>query len=138
MLLLDKLANTKWCKTPDKALKPWHVGTHLRVLCEGSPMSTNMTGFIWFSKNFCVFVNRMKVALALEGFIKGFKVSSFNSSNAKATYVLSTRMQRFLKNTLTLPRWYSLDSSCWVLKWVPMCPGLGHFFCIIVLGQIIN
>ena len=35
--------NWKW-------LKPWHVGTHLRVLSESYPMNTNVTGFRWFSK----------------------------------------------------------------------------------------
>ena len=23
--------------------------------------------------------------------------------------------------------WHSLDSSCWVLRWVPMCHGFSHF-----------
>ena len=32
-----------------KRLKPWHLGTHLRVLSESYPMNTNMT---WFSKTF--------------------------------------------------------------------------------------
>ena len=26
------LANTKWCKNPEKLFKPWQMGTHLRVL----------------------------------------------------------------------------------------------------------
>ena len=30
--------------------KPWHKGTHLRVLSKGYPMNTNMTGFGWLSK----------------------------------------------------------------------------------------
>ena len=31
MLLVAKLTNTKWCKkSPEKWLKPWHMGTHLR------------------------------------------------------------------------------------------------------------
>ena len=52
MLLVANVVNTKYCKIPEKSLKPWHMGTHLRVLCEGYPMSTNMTGFRWFSKMF--------------------------------------------------------------------------------------
>ena len=28
MLLVDNLANTKWCKKPEKWLKPWQMGTH--------------------------------------------------------------------------------------------------------------
>ena len=47
-----QLANTKWCKNPGKWPKPWHVGTHLRVLSESYPMNTNLTGFRWFSRIF--------------------------------------------------------------------------------------
>ena len=43
-LLVANLANTKWCKKPEKRLKPWHMGTHLRVLSESYPINTNMTG----------------------------------------------------------------------------------------------
>ena len=35
---------------PEKWLKPWQMGTHLRVLNESYPMNTNMTGLRWFSK----------------------------------------------------------------------------------------
>ena len=52
MVLVAKLACTKYHKNPGKSLKPWHMGTHLRVLREGYQMSTNMTGFRWFSKIF--------------------------------------------------------------------------------------
>ena len=52
LLLVTNLANTKWCKKSEKWLKPWHMGTHLRVLSISYPMDTNMTGFRWFSKNF--------------------------------------------------------------------------------------
>ena len=34
MLLVANLANTKLCKKTGKWLKPWHIGTHLRVLNE--------------------------------------------------------------------------------------------------------
>ena len=49
-LLLANLVHTKWCKLPEKWLKPWHMGTHLRVLSESYPMNTNVTGIRWFSK----------------------------------------------------------------------------------------
>ena len=52
MLLVANFACTKWCKNPEKRLKPWHIGTHLRVLSESFQMNTNMTGFRWFSKIF--------------------------------------------------------------------------------------
>ena len=47
-------------------MKPWHMGTHLRVLGESYPMNTIMTGFRWF---LCILVLRTKVALALEGLL---------------------------------------------------------------------
>ena len=37
MLLVDNMANTKSCKNPEKRLKPWHMGTHLRVLSKSYP-----------------------------------------------------------------------------------------------------
>ena len=52
MLLVANLANTKWCWNLKKWLKPWQMGTHLRVLSKSYPMNTNMTGFRWFSKIF--------------------------------------------------------------------------------------
>ena len=35
---------------PVKSLRPWHMGTYLRVLSESFQMNTNMTGFKWFQK----------------------------------------------------------------------------------------
>ena len=66
VLLEANLANTKYSKNPEKSLKPWHIGTHLRVLREGYPMSTNMTDFRWFSK-FCIFLQWTKVVPAWKG-----------------------------------------------------------------------
>ena len=54
MLLVANLVITKWCKNPEKWLKPWHKSTHLRVLGESYLMNTHMTGFRWFSKNIFV------------------------------------------------------------------------------------
>ena len=51
-------------KKPKKLLKPWQMGTHMRVLSESYPMNTNMTGFRWFSK---ILVIWTKVASASEG-----------------------------------------------------------------------
>ena len=36
-------------KSEKKGLKPWHMGTHLRVLGEGDPMNNKLTGFRWLS-----------------------------------------------------------------------------------------
>ena len=48
MLMVANLEDTKWCKKPEKWLKPWHMGTHMRVLSEGFLMNTNLTGFWCF------------------------------------------------------------------------------------------
>ena len=45
MLLVANFTNTKLCEKAGKGLKPWHMGTHLRVLIESYPMNTNLTGF---------------------------------------------------------------------------------------------
>ena len=42
----------KMMQKGEKCPKPWQIGTHLRVLSEGYPMSTNMPGFRWYSKIF--------------------------------------------------------------------------------------
>ena len=52
MLPVTNLANAKRCEKPGKLLKPWQMGTHLRVLGESFPMNTNMTGLRWFSEIF--------------------------------------------------------------------------------------
>ena len=52
ILLEANSTNTKECKKPEKSLKLWQMGSHLKVLSESFPMSTNMTGFRWFSKIF--------------------------------------------------------------------------------------
>ena len=66
MLLVANLAYTKWCKRkPVIRLKPWHMGTHLRVLTERYLMNTNLV-----FKNLCVLVLWLNVASALEGLRK--------------------------------------------------------------------
>ena len=47
---MANLANTKWCKKYEKWLKPLHTITHMRVLGESFPISTNMTGLGGFSE----------------------------------------------------------------------------------------
>ena len=54
MLLVDNFANTKRCKKPEKLLKPWQMGTYLRVLGESFQMNTKTTGFQWFFKNLAI------------------------------------------------------------------------------------
>ena len=50
-----------------KSLKPWHMGTHLRVLSEIYPMNTNMREVYMVFKNLCIFELLIKVASAVEG-----------------------------------------------------------------------
>ena len=67
MLLVDHLTNTKWCKKPEKWLKPWYMGTHLRVLSESYLMNTNNWQGLDGFKDVCILVLQTKVASALEG-----------------------------------------------------------------------
>ena len=66
---MANLANTKWCKNRKKCLKLWHIGTHLRVLTGSYSINTDMTGFRWLSKDFCILELWSKLAPALEGLI---------------------------------------------------------------------
>ena len=50
MLLVANLANTKVCKKPEKLLKPWQMGTHLRELSKSYSMNTNKTGLHRFPR----------------------------------------------------------------------------------------
>ena len=45
MLLVANLVITKMIQKPEKLLKPWYMGTHLRVLGKSYPINTNITGF---------------------------------------------------------------------------------------------
>ena len=47
-----KFGQYKMMQKPEKWLKPWHMGTHLRALNKNYPMNTNMIGPRWFSKIF--------------------------------------------------------------------------------------
>ena len=53
MLLVANLANTKSGKKPGKLLKPWHMGTHLRVLSESYLMNNNMARFLKVFASLC-------------------------------------------------------------------------------------
>ena len=59
---MANLAHTKLYNKPEKWLKPWHMGTYLRVLKEMFLMTQNM-----------------------------------NPSNAAATFIQNTRVQKFWK-----------------------------------------
>ena len=53
------------------------MGTHLRVVSKSYPINTNMTVFKWFSKNLCILVFWMKVALPLDGLTSRFVVREY-------------------------------------------------------------
>ena len=70
-----------------KLLKPWHMGTHLRVLSESYPMNTNMTGLDGLKRTLppCVWDESSL---------------SIGRVNTEVTFVilgLLVRMQRFVK-----------------------------------------
>ena len=44
LMLLVNFASTNWYEKAEKWPKPWHMGTHLRVLSESYQINTNMTG----------------------------------------------------------------------------------------------
>ena len=50
MLLAANFVFYILCKKTKICLKPWQMGTHLKVLSESFPMNTNMTGFRGFSR----------------------------------------------------------------------------------------
>ena len=58
-----------------------------------------------------------------EGKTTAWACYNLNPSSAETTLVQSTGRQRFLKTILTLPCWYSLDSS----HRVPICQGFSNF-----------
>ena len=109
MLLLANLANTKWCKNPKKWLKPWHMGTHLRVFSESYQINTNMTGFRWFSK-YCALeesslhIGGVKILLANKHFAKLFilrfkPIHSFEN-NFEVKHHLQTILSRVVDKVL--------------------------------------
>ena len=51
MLLVDTLANTKFCKNPEKNLKPGQMGTYMWVLSESFSMNTTWQGLDDFQKS---------------------------------------------------------------------------------------
>ena len=71
MLLVPNLANTKWWKIPWKWLKPWHMGTHLRVLSESYPIEPKWQGLDvfqnclhpWASSESSLSIGRVKVPI---------------------------------------------------------------------------
>ena len=93
-------------------LKPWHLGTHLRVLNEGYPMSTNMTGF----KNCCILVLWMKVTSALEGL-------SYPWFSSSTSYKVAS--QEYFGN---IKKCYAHFRSVRLYKYTMRSTGFGHYY----------
>ena len=79
------------------------MGTHLRVLSERFPMSTNMTGFRWFFKNHYILVLWMK---ALEGLIP--QSSTFSVA---AIFVFLAHFEQHQERSPTIARIKKLERS---------------------------
>ena len=65
----------------EKLLKPWHVGTHLKILNASYPMNTNTTEF-----GLSVRVLRRKVASAMEGLILSLFLINIHFSSIDGTH----------------------------------------------------
>ena len=107
MLLLANFANTKWCKKPEKWLKPWQMGAHLRVLSESYPMNTNMTRLRRFSKIFAYFT----IKPCLPGH-EDVTPSSSQSSWTRMLLVANFANTKWCKNVRS-----DLNPVKWVLIW---------------------
>ena len=71
-----------------KTTETLHIGTHLRALDESYLMSTNITGFRWFSQIFALWT---KVTSALEGLKHGIEVMSVRGAVVSYEYNLGYR-----------------------------------------------
>ena len=81
LLLVATLASTKWYKNPEKWLKTWQMGTHLRVLIESYPMKPTWQGLDGFQKKIfaslflykcSLSIEKVKIGLCLQGFHAAF------------------------------------------------------------------
>ena len=118
--LMLLVANTKWCKNPEKWLEPWQFGTHMRVPSESYSMNTIMTGFRLFSKSFfCFIVLWTKVALELGGLIISYYIGSIQKTHA--IWELNSAKVRFglshISKCLLHQPAHCRDTQEW--EWVP-------------------
>ena len=133
-------------KTLKEWLKPWRMGTQLRVLSESYPMNSNMVGFrfrlcpknnnpwLFMVSQFCprkplqkwlciasrLLTPRKNTLLcsysAAQLCLRNPHFLALNPFNAEATFIQCKRTQRFLKTIQTLSCWYSLEISRRVLS----------------------
>ena len=131
MQLVTNLVHTKWCKRTEKWLKPWHMGTHLRLLKESYLMNTNMTRTRWFFKNLCILVlwtlviiiippSNISLSMRLwESYYWNRQaiVGSYNDKHERVTYMHRLKMLTFsmlrLLSSKALELWKFWILSCW-------------------------
>ena len=88
MILVENLVKTKRCINPQKWLKPWHIGTHLRVLRERESSNEHQHGRVQsVFKNLCVLVLCTKEASALKGPLFRIDNSSRTAGNEKGVWL---------------------------------------------------
>ena len=125
---MANLANTKWCKIPEKWLKPWHMGAHLRLLSESYLLKTNMRGYKWFSKIVAFLCLGQEEALALEGLTS--KISDNDNVIYRMAYLFAdfTLNAIYHQTELTITVFHINHLLVSILNQVFILPSLGVVF----------
>ena len=76
LFIVANLALTKWCKIPGKQLKPWHMGTHLRVLSKSFQRIPTLQGLDNFQKSFSPFSTLDESSLSIGRVIRKLRLPS--------------------------------------------------------------
>ena len=116
MLLWANLASANICNKPEKWLKHWHMGTHLRVLSESFPMNTNITGFRCFSKTLHPYASdESSLSIARVNFLKTVQCFVVCSSFILLKYVLEQNLRTIIGPAL-LAEWSKAMpmTLCWM------------------------
>ena len=112
MLVVANFANTKLCKKPQKCLKPWHMGTHLRVLGKSHLMNTKVTRLGWLSKILHPLVLWTKVVVL--GFICHICPISFCNSLFLSLFQLS--LMRSIRESIKVDKFPDFVRSFMLLQ----------------------
>ena len=94
-----------------KSLKPWHMGTYLKVLSKSYLINTNMKRVKMVCENLCGLVLWTKVALALKG---------LNLYAAAGLFGHYKKMQKIWKNYWNPGTWVLIwEYSVRAIQWIP-------------------
>ena len=105
------MINRNVTKKADKSLKPWHMGTHLRVLSESYPINTNMTKFRWFLKIF-LSLGAFDESSLSTGIVKGaILYSNLYQKSSAVLYFLRIRHVRLWSIGFMQPLFSQLNTS---------------------------